>query len=174
LIAEAEYSLEGETLERRLVEIDHTEETTEKKIALLHLDRKYEKITKEDYDYQLMELKFEGNDRSLARLELDKKYGKISSNAYEKAVYSLKGEPWVGIVGSEFDKKNGPNGLSIEMDWNDAFVQMLKQTGYNGETDEIIVEQWFEDVATEQFIQEMQAEADGSIFDPENNQQPNS
>lgn len=167
-IAEAEYSLEGEELERSLVEIDHPEDTTEKKIALLHLDRKYQHISKEEYDYKLLELKFQGTDRSLARLELDKKYGRIDHNQYEKALYSLKGEPWVGVIGSEFDKKDGPNGLSMELDWNDAFVQMLKQTGYSGETDELIVEQWFEDVATEQFMREMQAESAGEIYDPQN------
>lgn len=172
-LAKAEYELEGETLERKLIEIN-IEDEEELTLRLLKLDRKHKKIGKEAYDYKYVELKFtEGLQRTLANLELDKKYGKISETEYEKASFSLNGQPWVGVVASEFNPEKGTSGFSFELDWNDAFVQMCKKGGYGfeGATEEQIVEQWFEDVATEEYYQEIKKGEEeyfeGEVYAPE-------
>ena len=48
-------------------------------------------------------------------------------------------EPWVQVIGEHVDPKQG---IRIELDWNDAFVDYLKRSGYTGTTDEAIVQKW--------------------------------
>ena len=153
--AKAEYELTGKDLDYRLAEINIEDE---QELALEHLsiDRKHKTISKEEYDYKYVELKFtKGHKGTLAKLELDKKYGKITNMEYEKAIYSLDDKPWVGVIGSEYNPDQGTAGFSFELDWNDAFVKMCVKSGYNGTTDEQVVEQWFEDVATEEYYKYM-------------------
>src|SRR4051812_47504058 len=45
-------------------------------------------------------------------------------------------EPWVEIRSAEF---NEVKGIRIELDWNDAFVQHLKESGIKGKSDDEIV-----------------------------------
>lgn len=154
-IARAEYELVGESLERKMIEIN-SENDEELSLKNLKIDRKYNRITKEEYDYKHAELVYtDGHEGTLAKLELDKKYGKITESEYVKALYSLNGDPWVGVIGSEFNPDGGTSGFSFELDWNQAFVDMCVEAGYNGSNEEQIVEQWFEDVATEEYYKEM-------------------
>jgi hypothetical protein len=48
-------------------------------------------------------------------------------------------EPWVQVVGEDIDPERG---IKIELDWNDAFVKYLKNSGYTGTSDEAIVQKW--------------------------------
>ena len=61
----------------------------------------------------------------------------------EKA--TKKGEPWFTIVDVEINSENPLNG-AFELDWNEPFVKMLRSHGLVGETDEEIVDQWFQDL----------------------------
>lgn len=61
----------------------------------------------------------------------------------EKA--TKKGEPWFTIVDVEINSENPLNG-AFELDWNEPFVNMLRGHGLVGETDEEIVDQWFQDL----------------------------
>jgi len=156
-ILKAEYELEGEQLEKKLAEINISDET-ERQLTLLKIDRKYNKIDKEKYDYEYARLKYsDGHKGSLAKLELDRKYNKITEMEYEKAKFSLEGKPWVGVIGSEYRPEEGVSGFSFELDWNDAFIQLCIKNGYGfeGATEEQIVEQWFDDIATNEFYKEM-------------------
>ena len=56
-----------------------------------------------------------------------------------------KGEPWVEIVGMEVDEKDPGQG-AFELDWNDIFVAKLIRAGYQGKTDQDIVDNWFKTV----------------------------
>lgn len=51
-------------------------------------------------------------------------------------------EPWVNVVNTNFDEGN-PNQGFMELEWNAAFIQFLKQNGYSGKNDEEIVDKWF-------------------------------
>jgi hypothetical protein len=55
------------------------------------------------------------------------------------------GEPWVEVVGMELDKDN-PGAGSFELDWNDKFVANLIRAGYQGKTDQDLVDNWFRSV----------------------------
>ena len=57
-----------------------------------------------------------------------------------------KGEPWVAVLDTKVNKDNVRNGF-FELDWNDEFVNMLKQNGYKGASEEEIVDRWFKDLA---------------------------
>ena len=52
-------------------------------------------------------------------------------------------EPSVKVLNMNVNPENPRNGF-FELDWNDEFVNMLKQNGYLGATDEEIVDRWFQ------------------------------
>lgn len=63
----------------------------------------------------------------------------------EKAIADLNGEPWVGVLSTNIDALNPKSGF-FELDWNDKFVDMLRQSGYAGTTGEEVVDNWFNDL----------------------------
>ena len=71
-------------------------------------------------------------------------------------------EPWFTIVDVEIDNDNPRNG-AFELDWNEYFVQMLRSHGLTGDTDEHVVDQWFQDlckqIALEQYEEDVFAES---------------
>lgn len=51
-------------------------------------------------------------------------------------------EPWVAVLDTHVNKDNIRNGF-FELDWNEYFVLQLKEAGYKGDTEEMIVDSWF-------------------------------
>lgn len=80
--------------------------------------------------------------RAEAKAEKTKAKVKIVS-AKDEA--TAKNEPWVEIIGMEVDEKDPGQG-SFELDWNDIFVAKLVRAGYQGKTDQDIVDNWFKTV----------------------------
>lgn len=72
---------------------------------------------------------------------------KINTSLSEKEIADKKQEPWVDVIGFKVNKENIRNGF-YELDWNDYFVQQLKQEGYgfDGDPDEEIVARWFREI----------------------------
>lgn len=63
-----------------------------------------------------------------------------------KATKNTKGkseEPMVKVLNVNVNPDNPRNGF-FELDWNSEFVNMLQQNGYQGETEEQIVDVWFQ------------------------------
>lgn len=60
--------------------------------------------------------------------------------AKEKA--TARKEPYVTVVETKVDKDNPANGY-FELDWNSYFIDELRKAGYNGVTEEEIVDKWF-------------------------------
>jgi len=52
-------------------------------------------------------------------------------------------EPMVKVLNVNVNPENPRNGF-FELDWNDEFVNMLKQNGYQGNSQEEIVDRWFQ------------------------------
>lgn len=48
-------------------------------------------------------------------------------------------EPWVDVKGIVQDPTKG---IKVELDWNDAFIDYLKQNGFSGADDEQIVQKY--------------------------------
>ena len=62
-----------------------------------------------------------------------------------KELATEAGEPWVEVLGIDINKDNPGQG-SFELDWNDKFVANLVRAGYQGKTDQDIVDNWFRSV----------------------------
>lgn len=54
-----------------------------------------------------------------------------------------KKQPWVGVLETHVNPDNPSNGF-FELDWNQYFIVQLKGHGYDGPTEESIVEAWFQ------------------------------
>ena len=67
------------------------------------------------------------------------------NSAEAKAQATKKKEPYVEVIGLDIDANNPVQG-AFELDWNEYFVQELKDKGFTGATDEDIVDQWFNQV----------------------------
>ena len=65
------------------------------------------------------------------------------SKAKKKIAKNKSEQPWVKVLNMNVNQDNPRNGF-FELDWNDEFVNMLKQHGYQGETQEEIVDRWFQ------------------------------
>lgn len=63
----------------------------------------------------------------------------------EKDLATERGEPYVAILNMDVDPDNIHQG-AFELDWNEKFVANLIRAGYQGKTDNDIVDQWFQAV----------------------------
>lgn len=54
-------------------------------------------------------------------------------------------EPWVAVLDTHVNKENVKNGF-FELDWNEYFVLQLREAGYKGDTDESVVDLWFQEL----------------------------
>ena len=59
----------------------------------------------------------------------------------EEATFHKK--PWVGVLETHVNSENPSNGF-FELDWNEYFIVQLKGHGYDGPTEESIVDVWFQ------------------------------
>ena len=62
-----------------------------------------------------------------------------------KEIATENKEPWVAVLDTHVNKEDIRNGF-FELDWNEYFVLQLRTNGYQGETDESVVDQWFQDL----------------------------
>ena len=54
-------------------------------------------------------------------------------------------EPWIDFVGGDVDPTNG---LQINLDWNDAFIDQLRAQGYRGTTETELIAQYLKQVGS--------------------------
>ena len=62
-----------------------------------------------------------------------------------KEIATQKGEPWVSVLDTKVNIENPRNGF-FELDWNEPFIAMLRANGFQGATDEEIVDHWFREL----------------------------
>lgn len=75
----------------------------------------------------------------------------------EKDKATAAGEPYIQILGIEVDHTNLGEG-AFELDWNDIFVARLIKAGYQGKTDQDIVDNWFKAVCRNVLIETFEQE----------------
>ena len=63
----------------------------------------------------------------------------------DKEIATRAGEPWVDILKVDVDPEDINNG-AFELDWNDIFIARLIKAGYQGKTDQALVDQWFQNI----------------------------
>jgi hypothetical protein len=145
--AEAHYLYDGYDLDLRLAEIELGTDSVEFQRKMIELDHEYGYIDEYERDKRLLE-HFDGDDEAkmIAEVEMEMKHGKINAKQGEKVIATAKGEPWIGVVNDNFDAYLGTSGFEIEFDWNDLWIEKLRAHGYQGLSDEEVVEQWFQEV----------------------------
>lgn len=97
----------------------------------------------EDIDRRLEEAN-RLKDEAEAALEAAKEAERIAKLS-PKDLATERKEPWVGVLETHVNKENVRNGF-FELDWNEYFVVQLRGAGYTGDTDEEVVDKWFQEL----------------------------
>lgn len=150
--AEARYSLDGIDLELRLAEIAHADDAVALSKARADIQKSHGLL--DDYAWMHAHIMAEtgtgtGTDAKAQEVELiklDIEFARIEKRDGEKKIANLLDEPWVGIVEEGLDAAQGPNGFYFAFDWNDAWIRLLRESGYEGESEDDLMERWFTDV----------------------------
>lgn len=160
--AEANYSLKGYDLEVRLAEINKTGTDLERE--LIEIDHRYGIINDDERIRKLLPLELSGVDLEVELIKLDAEAGKIEAREAEKQIANLLEEPWVAVIDEGLDLTNGPNGFYFVFDWNEYWIAMLRQHGYEGSSDEALMDKWFADVCRNEVIQSSPASFNSSVI----------
>ena len=94
------------------------------------------------------------DDKEIAKLDVQFKNEKIGKYEYDKVVADIKKSPYVNVLHLDVNPENAKAGY-MELDWNDHFVKFLHDNGYTGESDEAVVNKWFNDVCRTVLVQEL-------------------
>lgn len=84
----------------------------------------------------LKELKAE-DERKAAELEANRKVQQTVHQKYLEQMYASS-EPWVELQ----SWADTPQGVKVELEWNDAFITYLKTQGIEGTDDDQTVQKW--------------------------------
>lgn len=119
----------------------------ELEIATIKTNIEFNQIDREAGLRQLAMLEStDENKLNLRLLEIDREFNKVDSIEYEKKLATLNGEPWVRVKSFDTDNKNPARG-SLELDWNDQFVEFLETHGYGpNPKQEDTVDQWLNEL----------------------------
>lgn len=143
----------------KYAKLEYREGSKELKIALIDIRRDYGKLTEYQAEMKKLDVLFPDdtheNEKELAKLEVEFKLNKLPKNAYEKAKATLKDEPWVSFANSDFNPKEGLDGVYVSLEWNAQFIDLLTMHGFVGHTEEQIIEEWFAEVCRTNNQQEM-------------------
>lgn len=83
--------------------------------------------------------------QAAAEARYDELSDKLTIVNTEKAAAEAS-EPLVSLTGSDID---GDGKVKIELDWNDEFIAQLRASGYQGTTDEVVVQKWLVHLAND-------------------------
>jgi len=76
------------------------------------------------------------------------------------------GEPYIAVISVDLDPNNIGNG-SFELDWNDKFIANLVRAGYQGKTDQQLIDQWFNGICRNiinETLEQEQADPDNRLI----------
>ncbi len=62
-----------------------------------------------------------------------------------KELATERKESYIAVLDTKLNKDNVRNGF-FELDWNEYFIVELRLAGYQGDTDEEVVDKWFQDL----------------------------
>lgn len=111
---------------------------------MLGLDKIEKNIAESEALKKEAELALETAKKAVASLEAPQEAARISNLSPKDAATERK-EPWVAVLETHVNKDNVRNGF-FDLDWNEYFIVQLRSAGYSGNTDEEIVDQWFQDL----------------------------
>lgn len=94
---------------------------------------------KDDTTARLAALELAQEQLSAELTEANKELGVFRKQEAEDQAKRDSKEPWVEIRSADY---NEVKGFRIELDWNEAFIQHLKEGGIQGKTEEGVVQKW--------------------------------
>lgn len=104
------------------------------------------KVAKQTIEQRLDQLEHlltaEREDRQLIEVQLDESNKELSLLRDKQKKYDDKRnspEPWVEVIGESIDEIKG---IIINLDWNDAFIQYLKENGISAQDEDAAVQKW--------------------------------
>jgi len=80
--------------------------------------------------------------------KIAKEYNVSNTPLSPKEIATASKEPWVAVLNTSINPTNPKNGF-FDLDWNEYFIESLRENGYTGATDEEIINQWFGDLCRE-------------------------
>ena len=69
----------------------------------------------------------------------------VAKTKTPKDIATEKGEPWVQVIDTQINPESPSEGY-FELDWNETFIKILAENGYNGKTEADIIDVWFNDL----------------------------
>jgi len=97
-------------------------------------------------DIEIRYMPDDSKEKRVAQLKQKHIRKEISDTEYNKSFADIHQEPWVVVKNIETDPESPAVG-SIELDWNDAFVEMLEEKGYGpAPSQEEVVDQWLSEL----------------------------
>lgn len=102
-------------------------------------------LTGEAKERRLAELRYNKDSIEYKKrmLEIDFEFEHISQFEFEKQAATLHGVPWFQPIDVRYERLPGGSGrFHFEYDWNDLHIEELRKQGYEGYTEEEIIENW--------------------------------
>lgn len=162
LKVDLEYGKIGkETYDYAVVDAKYQDDPTELKKEKLKLDFYYRKIDEYERDVEIAKLDMKEVELERRLTELEYAHNRISEQQFDKKIATINGEPYIGIMKSEFRPELGVNGLYFEFDWNDEFISMLNREGFTGTSDETMVQSYFNAICKSVALEEEFLDTDG-------------
>lgn len=115
-----------------------SEDELKKEIRKVILDEFMAIKKKEDEERIALQKKKEKEEEIRKKKEAEEKAALLKEEE-KKAKLKASDEPWVDIKGMVHDPQKG---IRIELDWNDAFVKHLRENGFTGADDDIVVQKY--------------------------------
>lgn len=109
---------------------------------LLFIDLKYDAIDKLEYERKLIEFISDPVKKAERTLEVLLESGEITQLEYEKEKATNDGLPWF-----HFDVEYAAGELELTVDWNAAYIEFLRATGYgnSAESAEQVIDEYIRD-----------------------------
>jgi len=142
--AKIEYELNGYERDLALANLELTDKELKNRIN--YLNKEYNKITLLEFQREDAYINYTGKELDLRILEVEMNEGKLTDLEYDKQKATINGEPWVHILNITPDSTDNPSHGNMELDWNDKFVEDLRESGYEGASDEQVVDLWLVDL----------------------------
>lgn len=144
--AQAEYELTGIHRANKLTDIKHKHDKQAADLEKLEHRRRYGTITDYHYDMEFARLSthLDEDIKKLAILDVEKKYNNLSEDEYNRQRANVLKEPWV-TQNIKWDPLN-PGKHLLKVDYNEYFLNDLREHGYVGAEDDDIVNMWLNDL----------------------------
>lgn len=137
------YEKETEELDLRFG-TEELRQSDEYQLNKLRVEKEYGKINQLEYDTRSAEILHKNSsskEREMAMLEVQLKNGLIEKVDYDCQVKELNNEPFAAIH-LEYADQDGEEVMVMDVKHNHCFVKMLLSKGFEGATEEEIVDNW--------------------------------